>query len=93
MPSSGRMNLLHQPEHNRYVVHLLYATPIQRGAVSVIEDLVPLDDTRVQVDLNETVKRAYLVPSGESLKIYKQGDKIELVVPEFTCHTALVLEY
>jgi len=93
MPSSGRMNLLHQPEHNRYVVHLLYATPIQRGAVSVIEDLVPLYNTRVQVDLNETFQRAYLVPSGESLKMHKVEDKIELIVPEFTCHTALVLEY
>lgn len=93
MPSSGRMNLLHQPEHNRYVVHLLYASPLQRGAVSVIEDLVPLYNTRVQVDLKEAVRKAYLVPSGESLKMSKKGNKIELVVPEFTCHTALVLEY
>ncbi len=93
MPSSGRINLLHQPDQNRYVVHFLYATPIQRGAVSVIEDLVPLYNTRVQVHFEEAIKKAYLVPSGESLQMKKQGDRIELLIPEFTCHTALVLEY
>jgi hypothetical protein len=93
MPSSGRMNLLHQPEYNRFVVHLLYSTPIQRGAVSVIEDLVPLYDTPVEVKLGKEIKRAYQVPSGETIRMVKNGDKIKLVIPEFTCHTAIVLEY
>ena len=93
MPSAGRMNLLHQPVHNRYVVHLLYASPIQRGAVSVIEDLLPLYNTRVEVDFEEKIQRAYLVPSGESIAMERKGDKTELIIPEFTCHTALVLEY
>jgi len=93
MPSAGRINLLHQPEHHRYVVHVLYANPIQRGAVSVIEDLVPLHDTRVEMDLEEEIQKAYLIPSGEVLAMVPNGDKIELIIPEFTCHTALVLEY
>jgi len=93
MPSAGRMNLLHQPEHNRYVVHLLYASPIQRGAVSVIEDLLPIYNTRVEVSFKEKIQRAYLIPSGESVSMERKGDEIELIIPEFTCHTALVLEY
>ncbi len=93
MPSSGRINLLHQPEHNRYVVHLLYATPIQRGEVSVIEDLVPLYNVPVEVNLGKEIKRAYQIPSGEALKMVKRGGRIKMVIPEFTCHTAIVLEY
>ena len=93
MPSAGRMNLLHQPERERYVVHLLYASPIQRGAVSVIEDLVPLHNTRVEVDFEEEIQRAYLIPSGENIPMERKGDKVVLIIPEFTCHTALVLEY
>ena len=34
MPSMGRLNLLHQPEADRYVAHLTYASPIQRGGVA-----------------------------------------------------------
>lgn len=41
MPSMGRINLLKQAHKNRYVLHLLYASPIQRGSVRVVEDLVP----------------------------------------------------
>lgn len=93
MPSSGRMNLLHQPEYNRYVVHLLYSTPIQRGEVSVIEDFVPLYHIPLEVNLGKKIKRAYQVPSGISIPMKKKGDRLELIVPELTCHTAIVFEY
>jgi hypothetical protein len=93
LPSAGRLNLLHQPVQKRYVVHLLYASPHQRGAVSVIEDLVPLYNIPVTVSLEEKILRAYLVPSGENLRMKKNGKSIELVIPEFTLHTAVVLEY
>lgn len=93
MPSMGRINLLHQPDKNRYVVHLLYASPIQRGTVRVIEDLIPLYNVPVTVDLDENIKSAYLIPSGKKLKAKKQNGKLEFIIPEFTCHTGIVLEY
>ena len=31
MPSAGRVSLLYQPEQKRYVAHLLYGPPLQRG--------------------------------------------------------------
>ncbi|MEC8324403.1 MAG: hypothetical protein VXZ57_07040, partial [Bacteroidota bacterium] len=51
LPSSGRLNLLHFPEKNRYVAHLLYAVPVQRGVAQVIDDLVPIYDTTVEIKL------------------------------------------
>ena len=57
LQSSGRINLLHQPEKSRYVLHLLYATPIQRGRAQVIEDLVPYSDTDVQINLKKISKK------------------------------------
>ncbi|REE01544.1 alpha-amylase family protein [Marinoscillum furvescens] len=93
MQSMGRVNLLHQPDKNRYVVHLLYASPIQRGKVRVIEDLPTVYDIPVSVDFPETIKRAYLVPSGELLTPQTNAGRLEVVVPELTCHTAVVFEY
>ena len=93
MPSMGRINLLHQPEFNRYVVHLLYASPIQRGSVRVIEDLVSLYNIPVTVDIEEEIKSAYLIPSGKKVKIRRNNGKILLTIPEMKCHTGLVLEY
>ncbi len=93
MPSSGRINLLHQPEHNRYVAHLLYASPIQRGSVRVIEDLVPIYNIPVTANLPLKVKKAYLAPSGETIQMNWNGSIETMVLPKIEVHTALVLEY
>jgi hypothetical protein len=93
LPSSGRVNLLFQPEDSRYVAHLLYATPISRGDAEVIEDLVPIFDTRVILNVPETIKSVRLVPGKKDLNITKTGTGISVIVPEFKCHTAVVFEY
>lgn len=93
MPSMGRINLLHQPEQKRYVAHLMYASPIQRGSVRVIEDLVPLYDINVEVDFPKKIREVYLVPSGEVLETEIRDDKTHLVIPKLECHTAIVFEY
>ena len=93
LPSSGRVNLLHFSKDNRYVIHLLYATPIQRGVAQVIDDLVPIYNTQVEIMVEEDVKKVYLIPENVELEFIKSNNKISLTVPEFTCHTAIVLEY
>jgi hypothetical protein len=93
MPSMGRVNLLQQADKNRYVVHLLYASPIQRGNVRVVEDLVPLFNTKIEINLPENIKSATLIPSMQKIEMIKKDGKITFVVPEFTCHTGIVLEY
>ena len=93
LPSSGRVNLLHFPEKNRYVAHLLYAVPVQRGVAQVIDDLVPIYDTTVEIKLKENIKKAYLMPGNIELNTTKSNGKMSVIIPKFTCHTALVLEY
>ncbi len=93
LPSLGRMNLLHQPEHKRDVLHLLYAAPIQRGSVRVIEDLVPIYNTPITFNLDKTIKKIYTMPQGKELEYTLDSGKVKLKVPQFTGHTAVVLEY
>jgi hypothetical protein len=93
LPSSGRVNLLHFPEKDRYVVHLLYASPVQRGIAQVIDDLIPIRNTEVTVNVEQSVKKAYLIPGKKELKLENNGAGISVLIPEFTCHTAVVFEY
>jgi hypothetical protein len=93
LPSEGRVSLLHQPQHRRYIGHLLYASPIQRGKALVIEDLVPLNDIPVKLQVPEKVLRAYLVPGHGSLELKRDGHAVKVSIPEFQCHTAVVFEY
>ncbi len=108
MPSTGRVSLMHQPAENRYVLHLLYANTINRGGemdlsggtvagktkgVEVIEDLMPLANVKVKVNLGCEVKKVTLEPQGKKVDFESKDGHIELTVDEFTCHQMIVLQY
>ena len=93
LPSCGRVSFLKQEFKNRYVAHLLYAVPISRGDVKVIEDFLPVPNVDIEISVPEKVKSVLQVPEGKKLKFTTKGDKVYIKVPTFTMHTALVLNY
>jgi hypothetical protein len=93
LPSAGRVSLLHQPGESRYVAHLLYGPPIQRGRCNVIEDLPTLRDVPVSVALPEKVKGVTLVPSMAELEWSERDGRVDVVVPEFSMHVGVVFRY
>jgi len=93
MQSAGRVNFVRQPDKNRYVLHLLYASPIQRGRTLVIEDILPVYDIPVQLKIKEKVKRAYLAPQNNDLFFVQDDDTVSITVPKVDCHQILVLDY
>lgn len=93
LPSSGRVSVLQQREERRYVAHLLYGAPLQRGRCLVIEDLPPLYDVPVALCVPEAIWRAYLVPGGREVALEQQGDGVHAIIPKVACHQAIVFEY
>jgi hypothetical protein len=93
LPSAGRISLLHQPDLDRYVAHLLYAPALQRGRCLVIEDLVPLYDIPLQIRVPQAIERATLVPGGDALAVERAGDTVSVVIPVVHCHQAVVFAY
>ena len=59
----------------------------------MIEDLVPIYDTQVILNVPETIKSVGLIPDNVDLKFVKTKEGISIVVPKFKCHTAVVFEY
>ncbi|TKG91513.1 hypothetical protein EYV94_21030 [Puteibacter caeruleilacunae] len=93
LPSNGRINLIEQADKKRYVLHLLYATPTKRGIAEVIEDLVPLYETPIKLHTAKTIKRIYSIPGHETIPFVKKHDEVQIILPKFTCHKAIVFEY
>ncbi|WP_179215906.1 alpha-amylase family protein [Paenibacillus sp. MY03] len=93
MPSSGRARFVKQAEKDRYVLHLLYATPIQRGRTLVIDDLPPLYDVNVKVHVKEPIQRIYLAPEMKEIPFVQVDTQIEMKVPKVECHQIVVLDY
>ena len=93
LPSAARVSLLHQPDHKRYVAHLLYGPPIQRGRCNVIEDLPFLYNVPVTLNLPQKIKEAVLVPDMKKLELVYRDGKIQITVPKFQCHCAVAFCY
>lgn len=95
LPARCIATLQYQAQENRYINHLLYASPVLKGRVEVIEDIVPLQDVAVSLRLptSVSIKRVYLAPSIEELP-YKAREYSEIIytVPYLENHQMVVLE-
>ena len=92
LPSSGRITLLHQENKNRYVIHLLYAPPLQRGRCLIIEDVPEIYGVELDINLEKKIKKAYFLNLEKTIKI-ENKKSIQIKVDKFQIHEALVLEY
>jgi len=93
LPSCGRVSLLQQSGEQRYVAHLLYATPHYRGKLELIEDLLPLYNVPVKLRVPEVIKKATLIPYNTGLQLEQDGDSVKVLVPQFQMHCAVVFGY
>jgi hypothetical protein len=106
LPSQGRVVLNHQPDRRRYVLHLLYANPTQRGGIlelsggttratqpiQVIDDFTPLREVQVTLGHLPEIRSASAVRSGEKLSLHTSPDATRLTLPELVGHEMIALE-
>ena len=94
LPSGAKVTLMHQESENRYINHLLYASPVKRGnGVEVIEDIIPIYDTEVNLRINERVKNVYLAPEMTRLDYSQNDNLISYKVPKIDCHQMVIIDY
>jgi len=91
--SMGRATMIRQAEQNRYCLNMVYASPVKRGRAEVIEDILPVYDIRIQLNVPEKIRRAYLGVTGEELQITEADGLQTVTVPKLECHASVVLEY
>lgn len=89
LPVAGRATLRRQ--EGRDVLHLLYANPAFRGNLSgdpvqPIQDIVPLSDVAVNVEVAGTVSSVRLVPQGTAIGFAQEGDRARFTVPQLRGH-------
>lgn len=93
LPSQGIVTLQQQKKQGRYVNHLLYAAPVKKGRVEVIEDIVTLHDITVTLRLPVPVKRIYLAPGNKDLSFTEKDGQVTYIVPSLNNHQIVVAEY
>ena len=93
LPSNGVITLYEQKNENRYVNHLLYVSPVLRGKVEVIEDIVPIYNIDVRFKTDKKIKKCYFAPNGEELAFTQEGEWVSYTVPKIECNAVVVIDY
>lgn len=91
-PSSTVATITEQPEHKRWVVHLLNYIPERRGEdFDTIEEVIPLFDVEVSILTSSEVKSLFLVPQSEDLPYTNRDGRVEFILPRLDGHQLVEL--
>ena len=82
-----------QAAEKRHLLHLLYAAPVKRGAVEVIEDIVPLQDIAVSFRASKQPRRVVLAPEGTEVPFRWQNGVLAFTLPRLVMAQIVAVEY
>ena len=93
LPSCGRAAVTTQATENRDLIHLMYATPVKRGNVEVIEDIVKLCNIGVSYRTDKRVTAVRLVPEGTELPFTYEDGCLSFTLPVLEMAQIIAVEY
>jgi hypothetical protein len=93
-PSTLQVTVTDQPDHNRWVLHLLHFVPERRSQeLDVIEDVIPLFNVNFLIRTPRPVREAVIVPEGVSVPFRYEDQYLLLQVPRIDGHAMLSLRF
>ncbi|MFA5204927.1 MAG: alpha-amylase family protein [Lentisphaeria bacterium] len=102
LPSLARLTVTRQEREKRTLIHLLYGNMVKRGngvpgtwlgdKIEVIEELLPLPETKLELHVSAPVKRVSLQPQDVELAFAVHGNWLAITAPSFACHQIIAVE-
>ncbi len=89
--AQGRATMIRQ--ENRYCLNMTYASPVRRGCSEIIEDIVPIYNIPIKVNVKENIKRVYSPIEEKEYTFVQTEDGIEFTVNKIYCHNSIVIEF
>lgn len=94
LPSQGNISLMHQKREKRFILHIVYGSPITRGKdMRIIEDIPPIYDIEINLNIKMEVNKIYLAPSNNPIEYSRTHNKLNFIVPKIECHQMVVIDY
>ncbi len=93
-PSTLLCTVNEQVDKNRWVVHLLHYIPIKKSIdIEIVEDVIPLFNINLSVNVKSKVKSVKSVPDGESLEFNVKDNELNFSVPKVDGHKMIEIKY
>lgn len=94
LPAQGVVTLMDQAGESRLVNHVLYASPVRRGSgIEIIEDIIPLYDIDVVLNIGKAPKRVYLAPENRDIAYTYENGVISYRIDKLDLHAMVVIDY
>lgn len=91
LPAQGVVSMTTQKD--RSIVHLLYASPVRRGKnIEIIEDIIPIYNTRVEARADKKPSRVYLAPQKTDIDFTYENGYVKFNVEKLENHQMIVIE-
>ncbi len=94
LPAQGVVTLMDQKAESRLVNHVLYASPVKRGAnVEVIEDIIPLYGIDVSLRLDRGPKKVYFAPERADIPYKYENGVLSYTIDKLDMRAMVVIDY
>lgn len=91
-PSTMIVTINEQPEKERYVIHSLHYIEQRRSkTIDVLEDVIPLYNVKISVNVPRKIKCVRIVPQDKMLKFEMHNGRVEFILPELNGHQMIEL--
>ncbi len=91
--SGGRVRIRKSNDKSFYALHLLYAPPVNRGNVCLLEDFPQINDIKITLEIPEKVKSVKSIPENEEISFTQNGSQLDLTVDKLKLHKLVLIEY
>lgn len=92
--AQGIVTVTEQEDKKCKNVHLLYASPVRRGKnIEIIEDILPVYDTKVVLKSENKPKSVKIVPEGKEIDFNYDNNYVSFMVDKFECWQIVEVQY
>jgi hypothetical protein len=86
-PSTVITSLMEQKKKNRWILHMLHYIPEKKSdTLEIIEDVIPLYNTKLTMTVSNQVASVTCVPEDKELDFHVEGDQLSFIVPLIQGH-------
>ena len=91
--SCGRVRMRKSSDKPFYALHLLYAPPVNRGNVCLLEDFPKVSGIEIEVKIAEAIKSIVNPVTGENISFKQENGVLKFTVDDLELHKLLIINY
>lgn len=91
--SCGRVRLRKNSTKKFYALHLLYAPPVNRGNVCLLEDFPEVNNIKITMKVEEKINSIISVPDNSEIKFTQNDNVISFTVDSLKLHKLIAIKY